>query len=151
MLAIDLDGFKAVNDQHGHLVGDRVLALVGERLRHGVRGDAALIRFGGDEFVVAIDIASSASAERTGERIRQAIAGDYVIDELVIAIDATIGVALDDGTRPVADILERADHVLYQAKAAGRGQVMVARAGTRSTAGATLPVTWSTPSDASNR
>ena len=125
VLSIDLDHFKDVNDEHGHLVGDRVLALVGERLRHGVRGDAALIRFGGDEFLVAIDITSPGNAERAGERIRRAIAGEYVIDELVIAIDATIGIALDDGRQPVNTMLEEADQALYAAKAAGRGGVLV--------------------------
>ncbi|MEM8709082.1 MAG: GGDEF domain-containing protein, partial [Actinomycetota bacterium] len=127
VLSIDLDRFKAVNDEHGHLVGDRVLAVVGERLRHGVRGDAALIRFGGDEFLVAIDITSPDQAERAGERIRQAVAGAYVIDELVITIDATIGIALDDGRQPVNTMLEAADQALYAAKAAGRGRVLVQR------------------------
>ncbi|MEO0491960.1 MAG: GGDEF domain-containing protein [Actinomycetota bacterium] len=127
VLSIDLDRFKAVNDDHGHLVGDRVLALVAERLRHGVRGDAALIRFGGDEFIVAIDITSADSAEKAGERIRQTIAGRYVVDEISVEINATIGIALDDGRESVNTMLQTADEALYEAKAAGRGRVLVRR------------------------
>ncbi|MEM9464307.1 MAG: GGDEF domain-containing protein [Actinomycetota bacterium] len=123
VMTIDIDHFKAINDDHGHLVGDQVLTIVGERLRHTVRDDAALIRFGGDEFIVAFDLADLTDVDHAAERVRSTLSGRYELDETVLDVSVTIGVCVDDGSHGVPEILQTADEALYDAKAAGRGRV----------------------------
>ena len=133
VLTIDIDHFKAVNDRHGHLVGDHVLRIVGERLRNSVREDATLIRFGGDEFIVAFGLADIADVGPAAERIRTTLSGRYELDETVLEVAVTIGAAVDDGSQSVPTILQAADEALYEAKAAGRGRVSLRRLSAGST------------------
>jgi diguanylate cyclase (GGDEF)-like protein len=119
ILAIDLDGFKEVNDRHGHGVGDAVLKIAAERIRHGIRGADVVSRRGGDEFTVLLNNVDQALTQRIGDKLVAALAEPYPgVGPLV---SASIGVALypDSGTT-VAALLERADRALYEAKHGGK-------------------------------
>lgn len=120
-LLIDVDHFKAVNDQRGHLVGDHVIATVAATLRRALAGGAALYRYGGEEFALMIDI-DEAEGLALGERLRAAVASE---DFAGLSITVSIGVAtwrVRDGS--VAAALSRADQALYAAKAGGRNRVV---------------------------
>ena len=125
--AIDLDHFKTVNDTHGHLVGDEVLRIVARRLLDAVRDRDVLVRHGGDEFVAVMTHRTEREAERAAERLRTAVEGRYRVSVGTVEIDATIGVAVDDGAGDLEPLLAAADAALYEAKTAGRGTIRLAR------------------------
>ncbi|HLM64570.1 MAG TPA: GGDEF domain-containing protein [Acidimicrobiales bacterium] len=112
---VDLDGFKPVNDTHGHEVGDEVLRVVGRRLLAAVREDDCVVRFGGDEFaVVFADGTTPDGVSRATERIAAAIGTPLeAAGGLTLAVTASIGVA----TAPPTEVVPLADRALYQAKA----------------------------------
>ncbi len=113
--AVDLDGFKAVNDRDGHAAGDALLKAVASVLGAAVRETDTVARLGGDEFAVLADVSDTFSGEMLAERLRQAIA-------LVGArggVTASIGVAEVVPGEDVADLMHRADAAMYRAKAAG--------------------------------
>lgn len=123
MLFIDLDGFKQINDELGHLAGDAVLAGVAARLRGVMRGSDFLARMGGDEFVVLVSgEPGRASAETLARRIREVVGAP--MDESVFGgrcVGASVGVAWypDQGTTAAA-LLRAADSAMYGAKRRGR-------------------------------
>lgn len=121
VLLIDLDGFKHVNDRYGHGVGDRVLADVARRIRDSVGHRDIAARLGGDEFVVVTPEARSEIAVRAlSDRIRSAIAQPIRVDDGVVHITASIGVAgLDADTADARELLMRADRAMYAAKVSG--------------------------------
>jgi len=122
VLFIDLDGFKDVNDTYGHRVGDLLLQEVAGRLTAVIRGSDTLARLGGDEFVVvAQNVASTANVLHVVTRITDALKPSCHIEQLELAVTASIGVALypDDGTT-VDDLLRAADTAMYQAKKDGK-------------------------------
>ncbi len=123
VLYIDLDKFKAVNDTHGHTVGDDVLMTVTRHVSSQIRPDDALARLGGDEFVlIASAVASPESARQVADRILSAITTDLRSAAApLVAISASVGVALWDGITPFADALAAADRLMYEAKRAGGG------------------------------
>jgi diguanylate cyclase (GGDEF)-like protein len=122
---LDLDGFKAVNDVHGHPAGDAVLREVARRLTAAVRADDTVARLGGDEFVVVqagLDHASE--AELLARRIIKQLSQPYAIDGKDITICASIGIALaPDMGLDLEHLIGCADRALYQAKRAGKGQL----------------------------
>ncbi len=125
---LDLDGFKAVNDTHGHAFGDALLVEVAERLRKTVRAADTIARLGGDEFVVLTwAISSPDDADRLGRRLvgmlERAFAGAPV------PVTASLGTAVVSSTNcTAAEVLRRADAAMYAAKAAGRNRAVVDRA-----------------------
>lgn len=123
VLYIDLDKFKAVNDTHGHTVGDDVLMTVTRHVSSQIRPDDALARLGGDEFVlIASTVASPESARQLADRILSAITTELrSAAGPLVAISASLGVALWDGVTPFADALAAADRLMYEAKRAGGG------------------------------
>jgi two-component system cell cycle response regulator len=133
VMMLDLDYFKAINDRHGHSVGDRVLALVARRLRTQLRGQDLLARMGGEEFLVALPDADHAAAVDCAERLRHVI-GDtpFEIDGAFgqLSVTLSVGLALvppeDSGETPKS-VIDRADRALYGAKSHGRDQVTLAR------------------------
>lgn len=119
---LDLDDFKTVNDLHGHLAGDRLLASIGEALREVVRADDLAARLGGDEFAIVFMDVQQQTAQRIGERLLERVR--QLGDEL--GLSASIGIALFR-RRPLSvdDALHRADEAMYRAKAAGKGRVEI--------------------------
>ena len=123
LLCIDLDGFKAVNDSHGHHMGDGLLVAVAERLRSVVRGDDLVARTGGDEFVVVqCGGTQPANAQALADRVIASLARSFAIDGETLLISASVGVAIFSQDSHSADELSRkADVALYRAKTVGRG------------------------------
>ena len=120
-LFVDLDGFKPVNDHHGHALGDEVLRIVASRLRHMVRKDDLVVRLGGDEFVVVqAGAASPSAATGLADKIIAAVSEPIALGEVRIRVGASIGIALrPDLARGLHEVSVAADRALYRAKAAG--------------------------------
>ncbi len=125
LLAIDLDGFKAVNDTYGHAVGDEVLREVGARLQNSIRLTDAAVRRGGDEFgVLLAGVSDSVAAETLAKRILADLCEPIETDKGMIRVGASIGVIMiEPGSRSLS--IERlhalADGEMYQAKRDGGG------------------------------
>jgi diguanylate cyclase (GGDEF)-like protein len=137
VLIVDLDHFKSVNDEHGHLAGDVVLIEVGRCLSHELRDYDTVGRFGGEEFVAVLPDVDTAGAVEIAERVRRrisAIRTSTLASTVAIASDASlsasIGVACypEHGTE-VDQLLRAADAALYRAKRGARNRVEVAGAG----------------------
>ena len=125
LLVIDLDRFKAVNDVHGHLAGDRLLRQVAARISGLLPGNAQAYRLGGDEFAATIEIADSDhdGPRRVSRRIIQAMAAPFEVDGLTHYIGASIGIASFPGDAADREsLMRRADIALYRAKGSGRGE-----------------------------
>ncbi|MFN3546485.1 MAG: diguanylate cyclase domain-containing protein [Mesorhizobium sp.] len=123
VLCLDLDGFKAVNDQFGHGAGDTLLRAVAGRITQAIRDRDIACRVGGDEFVLLLPDTSAAEASFVASRIIAAISRPYDIGiGDLVRIGASVGsaIASEPGERP-QDLLDRADQALYTAKAAGKG------------------------------
>jgi diguanylate cyclase (GGDEF)-like protein len=123
LLFIDLDQFKQVNDTLGHPCGDQLLCAVAERLRTMLRPEDFVARFGGDEFVVfQQNIKSSDEAASLARRIVDHLSERYKIDNHLVEIGASVGIAMTEPKGVSADtLLKNADMALYRAKADGRG------------------------------
>ncbi len=126
VIFLDLDGFKAVNDTHGHAAGDRLLVAVGQRLRQSTR-QASVGRLGGDEFlVVARDVPSAEQATQLGRRLARAIGRPLHLGATVTRPAASVGVAwsADQATDPSA-LVAQADEAMYAAKRRRRSDARV--------------------------
>jgi diguanylate cyclase (GGDEF)-like protein len=122
LLFIDLDQFKQVNDTLGHPCGDQLLCAVADRLRAMLRPEDFVARFGGDEFVVfQQNIHSSDEATVLARRIVDHLSERYKIDNHLVEIGASIGIALTSAGASADTLLKNADMALYRAKADGRG------------------------------
>jgi two-component system, cell cycle response regulator len=126
VLLFDLDRFKAINDQHGHLVGDEVLQGVCQRVRRRVRRDELFARYGGEEFAIVLAETRRSQAISYAEEVRTMIADAPVpTSRGDMPVTVSIGVAHTNAMEPVtaAELLSRADECLYAAKNAGRNCV----------------------------
>jgi diguanylate cyclase (GGDEF)-like protein len=123
LLFVDLDQFKQVNDTLGHPCGDQLLCAVADRLREMLRPEDFVARFGGDEFVVfQQNIASAEDAASLARRIVDRLSERYKIDNHLVEIGASVGIAMTSPPGISADtLLKNADMALYRAKADGRG------------------------------
>jgi diguanylate cyclase (GGDEF)-like protein len=125
-LILDVDFFKQLNDRHGHLAGDAALREIASRLRKALRGDSALGRWGGEEFLAILSDCSHEDALAAAERLRRAIADTpFSIGDKSLAITASIGVATTHAPHPASidPLLATADDALYRAKRGGRNRV----------------------------
>ncbi|GJE43985.1 hypothetical protein AEGHOMDF_3171 [Methylobacterium soli] len=123
VLFVDLDGFKAVNDTHGHGVGDAVLIAVAERLREATRASDLVARLGGDEFVILARGLDGADALRLARRLVRDLARDMRVGDVPrIRIGGSVGIACaGPGRRDATELLRQADSALYRAKTLGKG------------------------------
>jgi diguanylate cyclase (GGDEF)-like protein/PAS domain S-box-containing protein len=133
VLIIDLDGFKEVNDEHGHEVGDAVLRVVAQTIRHRLRQTDLVARLGGDEFAVLLTDATEEVAGRVAQEILDSVRAAGESGELPKALarplSASIGIArLGTGEAASSAALRQADGALYAAKREGAGSVRVAAA-----------------------
>ncbi|MEM5503691.1 diguanylate cyclase domain-containing protein [Shewanella frigidimarina] len=127
LLFIDIDGFKHVNDSYGHLVGDKLLKNIAQRLRDCVRKSDTVGRFGGDEFVVVLNgIDSFDNVLVITENIRVQLEKTYQFDDLNLQLSPSIGVArYPDNGDDEQQLLQYADQAMYRAKNAGGNRVDV--------------------------
>ena len=131
VMLIDMDFFKAVNDTHGHDVGDAVLREFSERLKRNIRGVDLACRFGGEEFVVLMPDTDFRQAQGVAERVRMAVAerGFEAPGLRPLTVTCSVGVALNEHEVDTPEmILKRADVALYRAKREGRDRVISASA-----------------------
>jgi diguanylate cyclase (GGDEF)-like protein len=127
ILYIDLDGFKAVNDAHGHAAGDEVIFMVATRLKNAIRQSDVAARLGGDEFAVILVDAGLEAAPRVAAKLIDSLSVPYSIGPLTLDISASIGIAGYPESATTCEALSRrADEAMYKAKAAGKRTYSVA-------------------------
>lgn len=132
VLLLDVDHFKAVNDTHGHAIGDVALREVADRIREHLRLADVVARYGGEEFLVVMTGATAEDGRLVAERLRQAVGGTpLVVGGVSVAITASVGVAAASAGSSGEELIRAADLALYRAKNSGRNRVETATAGGR--------------------
>jgi diguanylate cyclase (GGDEF)-like protein/PAS domain S-box-containing protein len=127
LLFVDIDGFKPVNDRYGHAVGDMLLQRIGKRMKQCLRELDTIARIGGDEFVAILPVVNEAEdAVSIAERLRQSIEEPFAVDNRMLAVSASIGVAVypDDGSDEQT-LQVNADNAMYRAKGRGGNAVVL--------------------------
>jgi len=131
VLFLDLDGFKAINDTHGHEEGDELLRQFGARVHDAVRKTDTVARLAGDEFIVVLELlADSADAVGKAHQLMATLQLPYQLRSVTVRVGASIGVALHRPGDPpdLTALLARADAAMYAAKRDGKNRVMMAPA-----------------------
>ena len=131
LLFIDLDGFKGVNDAHGHLCGSRALVEAAAVIRGSARETDVVARFGGDEFAMVLPDTGGEGAYAVGERTRDRIAAHTFLaaDGFDIRLTASVGVAtLPDAAASAEELVQAADRAMYQVKDSGKNGIQIAAA-----------------------
>jgi len=126
ILMLDIDFFKIINDNYGHLAGDKVLQEIGVLVSHMIRGDDVFCRYGGEEFVIIMRNTSCQDAVNLAERIRKKMEEHEVqYDDQTLKVTISIGVAtsIDRNFRDYVALIADADKYLYQSKGGGRNRV----------------------------
>ncbi|WP_158548523.1 GGDEF domain-containing protein [Blastococcus sp. TF02A-26] len=127
VLFVDLDGFKQLNDTHGHDAGDELLRLTATRLAGVVRPDDVVGRLGGDEFLlVSRGHQDPESAMALGQRVHEALGGPAVVRQGPVTVRASIGVSCGRAGCDPIDLIRRADQAMYRSKQQGRGRPVLA-------------------------
>ncbi len=126
-MMVDIDHFKQINDVHGHAAGDAVLRHCARHLRAGARAEALAARYGGEEFCLLVPIDRERDAFVAAERLRHRIASQpCVVNGSTVQMTVSIGVAIHEHGQRLAQLLARADELLYEAKRSGRNRVVSA-------------------------
>lgn len=129
MLMLDIDHFKQINDEHGHVAGDCVLQSVARTLSQGIRPMDTLARYGGEEFAIVLPVCAASFGQTVAERLREAIENTPIPVSPVLSLNVTVsigGVYALQWIRSTASLwTERADRQLYLAKANGRNCVQI--------------------------
>ena len=128
-LFVDLDGFKEINDAHGHAVGDKVLNAIATRLRGQIRKFDMVARLGGDEFGVLLDgMRHRSDAQMVAQRVVEVLRRPIPLGEIAVSVGGSIGVAVVDDPKDVPapdELLRRADMAMYLAKRQGKDRYVV--------------------------
>lgn len=128
---LDLDGFKPVNDEHGHAIGDALLVAVAKRLNGNERATDVTARLGGDEFaVLQVGIENASDALALGHRLLRSIGGTYAIADKRHHVGVSVGVAVRTGDTTIDELMSLADAALFRSKMQGRGRLTLASADT---------------------
>ena len=125
VLFVDLDDFKDVNDAYGHHAGDDLLRVVATRLREVTRPSDLCARIGGDEFAVLLARTGESAAADVAQRVVEAVSAPADLDDAVVHVGASVGVASIVGGDDPEALVHRADVAMYSAKAQGKGRVQV--------------------------
>jgi len=127
VIMMDIDDFKSINDEMGHKYGDKALITVARLCRQQVRSSDEIARYGGDEFVVLLPETSAEDAFNLADRICRDVAHTKCVTESgeTCFLSISLGVAEFDGKETLGSLLHRADKALYEAKDAGKGQVVL--------------------------
>ena len=132
IVMIDIDHFKAINDTHGHAIGDDVLRELAQACQAALRASDCFARFGGEEFVALLQLTDTAGATAVAEILRKTVAVLAFENRTPPAVTVSLGVASYlASSESLHDILNEADRQLYAAKAAGRNRVMVSATAVR--------------------
>jgi len=125
LLFLDMDGFKTVNDEHGHMVGDQLLASAARRLEGAIRPGDALARFGGDEFVILLhSVTDIRDVTMVADRVQERMAAPFEIQGNQLNVAASIGITLGHaGYDHPEEVIRDADTAMYEAKRKGTGGV----------------------------
>jgi diguanylate cyclase (GGDEF)-like protein len=127
MLVIDIDHFKHINDEYGHQIGDDVLTIIARRLESGLRESDLAVRWGGEEFLLALKGCDRNEALRIAENLRESIGALPVETQgKTLNLTISIGVSEFNGSESPGQTIDRADTALYKAKNAGRNRVEAA-------------------------
>lgn len=125
LMFLDLDHFKSINDRHGHAIGDRCLVMVGDILRRHVRASDLIVRYGGEEFVLALEGAGRERGIAAAEQLRAAVEQEgREIDGHAVQLTVSIGLTDHRDGDDVERLVARADAALYRAKREGRNRVV---------------------------
>jgi diguanylate cyclase (GGDEF)-like protein len=118
---IDLDGFKPINDAHGHATGDEMLCMVATRLNDGIRASDLAARLGGDEFALILPHTELAAAQKVAQKLIDSLSAPYSIGGLALKISASMGIAaFPESATTAEELSQRADEAMYRAKVAGK-------------------------------
>jgi diguanylate cyclase (GGDEF)-like protein len=128
ILFIDLDGFKEINDTHGHAMGDQVLMHVADKIKRNIRASDPITRLGGDEFVIILeDIIGGHAVLAVAEKLRLILGQPFQLHGQVCNITASIGVSIyPDHGEQAEELLQKADAAMYLAKQIGKNQCVLA-------------------------
>jgi diguanylate cyclase (GGDEF)-like protein len=126
VLFVDLDHFKGINDRYGHAVGDAALQAIADRARKTVRPGDTVARLSGDEFVILCEGVTEAEVHSIAERLVRSMAEPLEVENQIVSLSGSIGVAFATHTdETLDDLIRRADKAMYQAKRDGRGRAVV--------------------------
>lgn len=130
VLMIDIDHFKAVNDEHGHVLGDKVLRSVAHVIGTSIKGRDIAARLGGEEFAVLLPNTSASGAQSVGNQIRTLVAAGRIkksgAQGTIGQVTVSIGIAIAEEGDALEQLLERGDRALYKAKRSGRNRIELA-------------------------
>jgi diguanylate cyclase (GGDEF)-like protein len=131
LLVLDLDGFKAINDAYGHVVGDELLVEIARRISTSVTDNDLVARLGGDEFAISLEACGADSATKVAQRIIDAVAGPVGLSKGNVAVTASVGIFEIADCDSADDAIRNADMAMYRAKLTGKNRLAIYEKGLR--------------------